>query len=559
MTSFGQIRLILTVAFFASFVSKAQIIPSVVWAQQFGGTGADNPGGTATDASGNTINIGSFSGFAQFGSTNLTCTNLSSSNMYLTKTDVLGNIIWAVNAGNTSGSSLNSYSIGTAVVTDATGSIYATGRFSGSITFGSSTFQSIGQGYSAFLVKYAPTGAVLWARIENGSPRSDGNALALDNANNVLLVGTFTDMGFWATPSTGGGLSATSNGAGDCYLVKYTSQGTPLWCQTGGGLSSDYAVSVAVDSQNNVFMTGLLNGGGSFGSQALAGYGGADGYIAKYNPQGVMSWAQAFGGSSTDLGYDLVSDAGNIYLVGLFTGTASFGNRTLLGRGNTDGFLLKCSGTSGTGVIDWIRQVGGSDDDELTSIALAPGSNLYVGGTFRNSVAIGSQTLQSAGGTDIIVGRYDANGSPIWAKRFGGTADEYTANIAYGASSLLSFSCIFTGSVPFDSFLLTSRGLTDGVLLQMRDNVPLAVENAVEHSNVQVYPNPCETRKLTIKGLTLSALESLTLIDAIGNIVPTQMTLGENELKIPSNTPAGIYLLQYHEANTVHNRKVVLL
>jgi len=73
----------------------------------------------------------------------------------------------------------------------------------------------------------------------------------------------------------------------------------------------------------------------------------------------------------------------------------------------------------------WAKQAGGTIDDYGNSIAVDANGNIYVTGRFYGSSTFGTTNLTSSGGSDIFVAKLDINGNWLWAKKAGGTSDDY--------------------------------------------------------------------------------------------------------------------------------------
>src|SRR5439155_13529664 len=95
-----------------------------------------------------------------------------------------------------------------AVAVDSSGNVLVGGSFTGTVDFGGGPTQALGGGQSdVFVVKYAPTGAYLWARTFGGTSFDSCSGLAVDGSGNVVVTGTFTgaaDFGGGALTSAGG-------------------------------------------------------------------------------------------------------------------------------------------------------------------------------------------------------------------------------------------------------------------------------------------------------------------------------------------------------------------
>jgi len=67
------------------------------------------------------------------------------------------------------------------------------------------------------------------------------------------------------------------------YTLKYNSSGTKQWTKQLGTSSSDYAKGVAVDSSNNIYVTGYTGGGLDGNTNS----GSNDIFLVKYNSSGT--------------------------------------------------------------------------------------------------------------------------------------------------------------------------------------------------------------------------------------------------------------------------------
>ena len=155
-------------------------------------------------------------------------------------------------------------------------------------------------------IKYSSAGVPLWTNRYNGPGSSGGvaNAIAVDSSNSVIV--------------TGYSLSAESLGPADYATIKYSSAGLPLWTNlyNGPGNDADAAFAVAVDSNNNVIVTGTSIGSGS----------GNDYATIKYSSAGVPLWTNRYDGpgNSNDVATAMVVDhSGNVIVAGYSTGIGS--------------------------------------------------------------------------------------------------------------------------------------------------------------------------------------------------------------------------------------------
>ncbi len=256
------------------FLAKIDVNGNVLWAKRAGGINYDWAMAVSVDAIGNAYLTGYFySPTLAFGSTTLT--NLSMmGDIFLTKYDANGNVIWATGAGGTDDDNANAMVLGTS------GDIYLAGNFNSyTLTFGTTTLTNAGIS-NIFIAKYDTSGNVLWAKSASGTETDLGYAVAVDGSDNAYITGCF-----YSPTLTFGTTTLTSAGNADMYLTKYAPNGNLLWAKNQGGTENDGSLSVAVDATNNVYITGWFRDVCSFGSTSLSNvepiFAGSDLFIAK--------------------------------------------------------------------------------------------------------------------------------------------------------------------------------------------------------------------------------------------------------------------------------------
>jgi len=225
-----------------------------------------------------------------------------------------------------------------------------------------------------------------WAQKAGGTGDDKANCTATDPSGNVIVVGSFTSptmtFGTYTLTNAGGGYS-------DVFIAKYDSLGNVLWAQSAGGTSIDYANSVTTDASGNIYITGAFASSSiTFGTHTLPSLSSNyDIFLAKYDPNGNALWAQGasapFTSYNNNYGQSVVVDAaGNAYMSGYFTSPSlTFGSNWMINSGGSDIFLVKFD-TNGN--LKWAKRTGGSKDDFPTSLAIDPLANVYMVGTFES-------------------------------------------------------------------------------------------------------------------------------------------------------------------------------
>jgi hypothetical protein len=73
-------------------------------------------------------------------------------------------------------------------------------------------------------------------------------------------------------------------GGPDILVAKYDSSGNHLWSKLFGNSNTQGVKGLAIDSQGNLVLTGLLFGPTDFGGGPIIAGGGEDTFIAKLSP-----------------------------------------------------------------------------------------------------------------------------------------------------------------------------------------------------------------------------------------------------------------------------------
>jgi len=200
-----------------------------------------------------------------------------------------------------------------------------------------------------------------------------------------------------------------------------------------GGTSFDSGRSITTDASGNVYTTGYFQNTVDFnpgsGVSNLVSNGSYDIFISKLDANGNFIWAKSMGGTSSDYGYSITTDAsGNVYTTGSFAGTVDFdpgsGVSNLVSNGSSDIFIQKLDAN---GNFLWAKSMGGTSYDSGTSITTDASGNVYTTGTFTGIVdfdpSFSISNLNSSGGYTFIQ-KLDANGNFIWAEQVNNLASK---------------------------------------------------------------------------------------------------------------------------------------
>lgn len=291
------------------------------------------------------------------------------------------------------------------VVADAAGNIYVTGSTSGGIDY----ITNAG-GTDVIVTKYNAAGKLQWTRQPRTSNSEEGWGIAADSAGNIYVTGfTYGDM------------SGNNAGLGDVFLTKYDAGGTAQWTRQFGSSANDFGRSIAIDTQDNIYVVGATEGAWDGNSAA----GARDIFISKYNTGGTRLWTRQLGTTADEFGAAVaVAANGDIYVTGKTTGGLD-GN---LNAGGTDIFVAKYNAN---GSLVWIQQRGSSADDAGWGIAVNAAEEIYITG----STAGGLNGNTHVGLEDTFLLKYNSSGALQWTQQLGTAANDVGFGVALDDSN----------------------------------------------------------------------------------------------------------------------------
>ncbi len=382
------------------FIARYNPAGQVLWVRRAGGSGYDVAKGVALDTGGNIYVTGAYEGVADFGTSSLTNTTVSSfSDIFLARYDAAGNLAWARSAG-----AEFAHDEGTAVAVDGAGNVLVAGR-SVLETFAGAPVANAGR---ILVAKFTSAGAEVWAwkaGSYSGGNLDTATGVAGDAAGNVLITGTFHSP----LAAFGGG-TFTNRGNADIFVAKLNAAGALQWARQAGGAGEDTASGVALAADGSAYVAGATGGAASFSGTNVTSLAGAysDGFVAKYAGDGSVTWVRQFGGAGVAAARGLAVDAaGTVHLTGYFSGAASFGTNNLNGIiGSYDAFLSRLDAA---GNVAFAQQAGGADlsGDFGLGVGVDGAGNSIITGYFSGTNSAGGTTLPSRGAEDVLLTRFN--------------------------------------------------------------------------------------------------------------------------------------------------------
>jgi len=425
----------------------------------------------ASDAAGNTYTVGWYKETATFGTESLTSNG--NRDIFITKVDTSGNVVWARSIGGASDSDF-----ARAVAADSSGNVYVTGYFNGTVDFDPSAGGTFNMASTAtidgFVLKLDSNGEFVWAGRIGGNGNVVMYDIALDADNNV-----YTSLAFGNTVDFDPGPD-THNLSGAVAVSKLDSDGNFVWARhfTGGGQGR----AIAVDA-GHVYVGGPLGNSTNFdpGGTDFTLSGTLASFTAQLDLDGNFGWATSVDLSAQiDINNLAVDSAGNVYSSGNFLGGGDFdpgtGTTNLTSNGSHDVFVMK---QDSAGDFAWAKQFGGGSQELAWGLAVDTSDNVFVAGTFFNTVDFdpnaGTANL-TASSTDVFVAKLNSDGEYQAAVKLGGSSSESANDVAVDPNgNVLTTGAFYSNLADFDpgtgTQLLSTAGAGDAFVSKLDNNL----------------------------------------------------------------------------------------
>ena len=416
---------------------------TLTWNTFLGSSDLDQAFDIAVDGSGNTY-VGGFS-YAGWGAP-VRAHTTDAADAFVAKLDPKGRLLWNTFLGG------EGPDIAGGIAVDGSGNVYA-GGFSFD-TWGAPV-HAYSEGFDAYVAKLDSNGRLVWNTFMGGSGTDVGVGLAVDGSGNLYVSGLSQDT--WGAPV------GAYTGDSDAYVAKLDSSGALLWNTFLGGSLYDQAGGIAVDGSGNALVVGASFR--TWGMPVRAFTDTSDGFVAKLDKNGGLTWNTFLGGTANDDAIGVAVDGGgNVFVAG--DSHNSWGtpvqDYTDMDTESSDGFVAKLNSA---GTLTWNTFLGGGDNDEAGGIAVDGAGNAYVtGGT--NSTW-GSPVHAYTAKRDGFAAQLSPSGALTWNTFMGGADNDWTQGIARDGTGNL----YLVGS-SFDTWGAPVRAYSEGwdaIVLKLAD------------------------------------------------------------------------------------------
>ncbi len=509
------------------YIAKMDYAGNYLWVKKAGGSGSNDDAaeGIAVDSDGNIVVVGSYSGNnAEFGDL-----QVSGGGYFIAKLDSDGEFLW-VTTGEDNGSA-HAY----AVDVDPNGNIYLTGMLQGTVSFGDftliGTISDMGTAIdAAYIAKLDGDGNFLWAKRidepEDGWLIARGHSIKVDNEGNSYITGYYEGTAVFGETT----LDSYSDGTGsfNVFIAKLDVDGEFVWANhatlpNDEAQAAAYAHAIAIDSDQNVYITGEYQGTPKFGTTVLAQPNFINLFVAKLNSSGQFLWALGNGADMENWGSSIAVDNEGYCYVGGKWGenpyvfvddepySITFGSQTFTkNHSGANAFVTKISSS---GEYMWAKSVssqGSPSGSKTNALAVDNYFNLYATGNFFRTANFDSYSYTSFETddnprADIWAGRVGDNNPPNEILTFLVTANSQpiaNATIAINQEELTTNSeGLVSISLPLGTYSYTVTHpnyltYSSSINFQQETTVDIILESNTTSSEshlakgISVYPNP---------------------------------------------------------------------
>lgn len=209
------------------------------------------------------------------------------------------------------------------------------------------------------------------------------------------------------------------------------------------------------DQDDNLYITGIFSGAVDFGGITKTSTSiFGDYFLVKYNAHGEILWLKTQ--LTTGFGHLTgidIDPVGNVYLLGSFTDSLTIGTYTFYSPGQPSLFIAKYTSE---GSLIWAKNAGTGEAIEANSIKSDGSGNLWVYGGFENALEMGGQNYPANSNRDFFLAKLNSSGSVTELIHGSSSLSILEGALTIDAQGKILISGLFIGSIGFGSNQLVS-------------------------------------------------------------------------------------------------------
>lgn len=240
------------------------------------------------------------------------------------------------------------------------------------------------------LLKYDPSGRLIFARTLGAAETASGYALSVAADGKVAVAGSVTG----ALDRGDDGLDAKK---ADSFVTVFNADGDELWTQRRGSREEDEALAVSFGADGSVYIAGRARAA-VVGGEAIGGY---DSYLQGFgpptatNPNGIPLFGTQFGTTGEDRAQAMTMDGNSLLVAGVEDGHAVVRRYDLQ--------------VAGPPVLASSRDLGLLQGGGISGISVQGGRVIVTGTTGNSALDAGTITNAHAGGSDAFIAALGTN------------------------------------------------------------------------------------------------------------------------------------------------------
>lgn len=341
-----------------------------------------------------------------------------------------------------------------------------------------------------------------------------------------------------------------AKGKQDALIACYDTDGALVWETLAGGSDTDYFNAVTTMPDGGFVAVGRTKS--DDGDVAGLAEGNNDGLIAKFSADGTLEKAVVFGGSDKDELYDVTSaqDGGFVVVGQCFSEDGDLADIGTAGKG--DAVIAKFDAELN---VVWVGRVAGSAADYFGSVVANPDGGFVAAG-YTSSSDGDMAEAGTQGGKDGLAAKFSADGEREWIRVFGGSEDDELASVARAHLKGVDMSDEEGGERPdvdpseidggyilsgttasadgvFAGAKDSGAGVDSGYLLKIDANGSLEWSKVLENENSAT----ADSVMATANGFTVAGTYEGSSLDFTG-----QDSYGKDDLYVASFSKEGRYL-----------------
>ena len=318
-------------------------------------------------------------------------------------------------------------------------------------------------------IAYSQAPTFSWVSQSNAAEQ--GNVAVSDSKNDSF--GNFIVTGSFYNTVTFGSTTFSATSGQHSYVTKLDDSGNFVWTKSISSTGRIFSYSVDTDPQGNIYVVGNFNGTATFGTTTL---------VSEDN-QGSGSITTSF---ITKLNAQgdfqwakkieklgslriCVDSENHLLFLSRFSGNINVDNVSVVGY--EDFLILKLNSNDGSAIFGKVITDTGDGSFFKPSLITDSANNIYLSCSFTNSAIIGDTTISGDSTANILIAKLNPMGDLIWAKGAGGNADDYGQGLSLDAeNNLYASGNYFSNSINFDGNNIQNSGGLEVYLVKLSNS-----------------------------------------------------------------------------------------